>query len=108
MNYNEPIYISIHILAKHLKIRNSTLLTFLGHFSLSKYKTKIKNTYHFMVTQASLNVLKKYLTKKGNYRNDYSKAIRNLTILIDNFEKTGEINENIGERERNFADVMLT
>ena len=57
-------------LAKIAKVSRGTLLSWLGHFTLSKYLYKIDKQYYFILTDDSREALYKYFLLKKKKKNN--------------------------------------
>ena len=57
-------------LAKISKVSRGTLLSWLGHFTLSKYLYRMDKQYYFILTNNSREALYRYLLLKKKKKND--------------------------------------
>ena len=62
--------VALDKLAKIAKISRGTLLSWLGHFTLSKYLYRLDKRYYFILTNNSREALYKYFLLKSKKKND--------------------------------------
>lgn len=62
--------VTLDKLAEISKISRGTLLSWLGHFTLSKYLYKMDKQYYFILDNNSREALYKYLLLKKKKKND--------------------------------------
>ncbi|MCM1338763.1 MAG: hypothetical protein NC191_03735 [Muribaculaceae bacterium] len=108
----ENNYIRLSELAECLGLSKPLITEYTGHYTLSRYLTKIKtfNEYakrwvfcnHYYVSPHSLTMLRRYLEKRKPKENTL-KAIEILNKWIQEL-----INENNRERKRNFTNAVPT